>query len=915
MSTPENWIANGPSPTPVSASTTDLYFNSSTVTTLSQNLANPLLLNRMVFGTTASAFTFQGNGLQFAANGTITNNSRATQTLYTTVQLSGNLNIAITGDLVMASPLISSSVGNQIRKTGSGTLTLIGGNRTYGGALVLQAGGLKLDQPDVMGAGTVILATGTRLSFASGLDRATLGGLSSTGEVILGGTTLTVDSVFNHNFAGTISGSGGFRKTGTAVQTLGGANTFSGPTRIDGGQLLLAHADALKTSVVSVDVNNGLSLGTLGAASIAGLAGSGNLELGTATLTVDAAGTTLYSGQLGGTGTLRKAGAGKLTLSGSQSGFTGLLDVAGGELVLDGTNTLAQVNVAEGTVLRTAGAGTNPVSIGSLRGTGQVVLDRGLALVGATGEIFSGTFQGASDVQLLKGLLTLTGARTEFQNRFEVGGTLNLGHADAVGSARLQLLDGGKLTTVPALADLRLTSLGGAAGSFADLGTTHLTLTVDPQRAATFAGNLRTSGNLTVAGSGTQRFAGGTTVGGTVRARGDVHLTIDGDAAAMAYTAQDRARLTIGARQLNFAPVTASTAATVVYTSPDLVGGTLGGRGTHDVAAVRRFTGTSFASGVTINPADGAALVAVNNMGTVNVLAGRSVDFNLGSNQLGTLDVAGTAQLSGWSSVGGRLAVRTGGNVVVSDGDLALGAGSTLTLGSKAQPGGTLTLSDTDATLQLMGGSLLVNNGVLNGALAVHYGALAKGAGTFNGSVTVNDGGRFSPGNSPGTVTTGDATWGEGGSYLLELASASGIAGTGWDLWNVNGRLDVASGTTANSVFTVRLATLDANDNAALLSDFDAGQDYSWTVLRTTDGIFGFDASHVVLDSAGFANPLNGGSFALVQRGNDLVLNFNTLAAPVPEPGTWAMLVAGIGVLGVAARRRNAAALTVGQGA
>jgi len=73
--------------------------------------------------------------------------------------------------------------------------------------------------------------------------------------------------------------------------------------------------------------------------------------------------------------------------------------------------------------------------------------------------------------------------------------------------------------------------------------------------------------------------------------------------------------------------------------------------------------------------------------------------------------------------------------------------------------------------------ALLVNNGHISiGATNVNFGSLAKGSGVY-GAVNVTDGGRFSPGNSPGSVTTGSTTWNSGGSYVVEIADA--LAGGG----------------------------------------------------------------------------------------------------------------------------------------
>jgi autotransporter-associated beta strand protein len=903
-----NWVGGA---APAGGATTDLNFGTSTVTTLNNNLINPpTALHNIDFTAAASSYTLGGNELRFASGAIVNNrNGNATQTFNMPVSVTSNLEFRTAGNIVLNGVLSSTVIPTSLTKSGANTLTLNAAN-TFNGTVNVTAGSLVVGNANALASAALDVATTGSVSFA-GLGVANLANLAGSGLINLGASDLNLSmaGAAINTFNGTLSGTGGLTKTGAGGLVLGGLNLHTGLTDIRSGQLVLQQADSLKYSAVKVGVNNALSLGGLTNATLGGLAGPGSLDIGATNLTVDvaAAATHLYSGILSGSGNFVKAGPGTQKISGVFSDllrFSGLLDIREGELVLGNEGSLLQVAVGAGSLLTTAGTAT--LTIGSLRGAGQVAVSHNLQLWNGNGQTFAGDFTGQGNVTLHAGDFSVTGASPLFQGDFNVGGALKLGHADALVAAQLVLLAAGKVTVEPGLADVRLSSFYGQVGSFADLGAANLLLTVLPGRGTITDGSLITTGDLTVAGSDEQRFSGSTLVGGTVRVRDQARLIIAGDAQATGYAAQDQATLTISSRNLGFATATATAGATVVYTSTSLVGGTLGGSGTHNVAAVGRYTGTTFASGVTINAAQGATLAAVTNLGTVNVLAGRTVAFNLGSNQLGTVNVAGTAQMSGWASVGGRVAISPGGSLVASGGDLAIGAGSTVTLGGKTQPGGTLTLSDAGATLQL-GSSLLVNNGTLNGKLAVNYGSLAKGAGTFNGAVSVNDGGKFSPGNSPGAATTGDATWGLGGGYLVELASASGSAGTAWDLWNVNGALSVTAGSTANSVFTISLATLDANDGAALLAGFNPAQNYNWTIVHTTGGISGFDTQRVALNTSGFQGGSGGGQFALVQQGNDLVLNFT--AAAVPEPATglmWGLGLAGLLAAGRSAQRRRA---------
>ncbi|MDQ6656275.1 MAG: PEP-CTERM sorting domain-containing protein, partial [Verrucomicrobiota bacterium] len=63
----------------------------------------------------------------------------------------------------------------------------------------------------------------------------------------------------------------------------------------------------------------------------------------------------------------------------------------------------------------------------------------------------------------------------------------------------------------------------------------------------------------------------------------------------------------------------------------------------------------------------------------------------------------------------------------------------------------------------------------------------------------------------------------------------------------------------------------------------------------------GFAPGQFTVDTAGFGNLLGGGQFSVVQNGNDLQLVF----APIPEPGTWAMLLTGTALLTASMRRRR----------
>jgi fibronectin-binding autotransporter adhesin len=191
----------------------------------------------------------------------------------------------------------------------------------------------------------VTLAGGATLDLAGG--RQVIGALSSSDPatvVALGSGTLAVGNGASdtYTFAGTITGTGGnLATTGSGTLVLGGSNTFNGVTTLGGGTLALANSLALQNSTLSVPPAGfgTLSFGTLTAATVAGLQGSGSIALqntaaGPVTLTVgnhDASST--FAGSLTGSGGLTKIGTGTLVLTSLQT-YGGATTVNGGKLLL-----------------------------------------------------------------------------------------------------------------------------------------------------------------------------------------------------------------------------------------------------------------------------------------------------------------------------------------------------------------------------------------------------------------------------------------------------------------------------------------------------------------------------------------------------------------------------------------------------
>ena len=162
-----------------------------------------------------------------------------------------------------------------------------------------------------------------------------------------GGVALTVGTNNgNSTWDGEINGPGTLNKVGTGRFTLTGKNYLTGTTKIDGGTIIIDHARALHNSTVSINVNDGLDVTNIVNPKIGALAGTGNLNLGSRSLTVGLGisnRTTTYSGIISGTGKLTKDGTSVLTLTGANT-YTGRTTIDGGTLLANNSTGSATGN-------------------------------------------------------------------------------------------------------------------------------------------------------------------------------------------------------------------------------------------------------------------------------------------------------------------------------------------------------------------------------------------------------------------------------------------------------------------------------------------------------------------------------------------------------------------------------------------
>ncbi|HVE14580.1 MAG TPA: autotransporter domain-containing protein [Elusimicrobiota bacterium] len=247
-------------------------------------------------------------------------------------------------------------------KDGAGTVALTAGNSF--GALTINAGTLSVLSDAAMGAGGVTFNGGTLQTAAA---------LTSNRAVTLnaGGGTIDTNG-FDSTFEGVFSGAGGLTKTGAGTLFLTVANSYTGPTTVNGGVLNVG-ADAALGDSASTLVLNG---GTLQAGKSFSSARAITLSAGGGTFDTNAYNMTL-SGVLGGAGGLTKTGLGTLSLSGANA-YAGATAISAGTLQLGANGALpaaTALSVASGatfdmsghtqTVQSFSGAGTTLLTLGS----------------------------------------------------------------------------------------------------------------------------------------------------------------------------------------------------------------------------------------------------------------------------------------------------------------------------------------------------------------------------------------------------------------------------------------------------------------------------------------------------------------------------------------------------------------------
>ncbi|NBX65852.1 MAG: hypothetical protein EBQ96_02535 [Proteobacteria bacterium] len=800
-------------------------------------------------GNTSGALTLNSGTLQYDTGFTSTRNMSLG---------AGNGTVNTNGNNATISGVVSGA--GALTKTGAGTLTVSGTN-TYAGGTTVTGGTLNVSADNNLGAAstgltldgatlqygtgftsnrTVTLGAGNGIIDTNGQSATISGVLLGSGSLTkIGAGTLTLTSANAHtggtivsagtlqgnaislvgnitnnatvdfnqtsigSYGGVISGTGAVTKQGAGTLTLLGANTYSGGTTINAGNIT-----GTATSIQ----------------------GDVNIVNAPSNLTIDGAGT--YTGTLSGAGSFTKTSAGTLVVSGANThtggtfitggainisaadnlgGVGNVVTIDGASIILGGggfteahnitigagdatinTNgnnaTFSGVISGIGETLTKTGAGTltltgtntysggTTVSAGILRGdtaslqgniTNNATVNFSQVGLGTYSGIMSGTGNVTSTntgITTLSGVSTYTGGTT-----VSGGGALAINAESGLGAASGALtLNNGGLIYNSALSTTRATTLAGA-GTFNTNGND-----------VTMSGVISGAGSLTKAGAGnltvtgTNTYSGGTTVtagtltGTTTSLQGnitnDATVVFDqGTAGTYAGSMSGSGTLTkLGAGNVTLSGGNSYSGGTTV------TAGTLTGTTSSLQGAI-----TNNATVVFDQNSAGTYAGAMSGTGTMTKLGTGNLTLS-GANTYsgGTVITAGTltgtiATIQGNITNNAALVFDQGGvgshaGVISGTGSLTkLGVGNVILLGNNTYSGGTTVTAGTltGSTDNIQGN--VVNNAtvVLNQGTTGTYAGNMSGSGTLTklgtGNITLSGTNTYSGGT---TVTAGTLT-------------------------------------------------------------------------------------------------------------------------------------------------------------
>jgi len=630
--------------------------------------------------------------------------------------------------------------------TGGGTLSLGNTANSYtGGTVVAGNSTIQIDADAVLGSGGVTLGD----SVSKGTLRFTSGSVITTNRSMtlgLGGGVMDTAGTANITIAASISGGGSLTKVGTGTLTFGAVNTYTGITDVEQGTLRTSIANAFNTQgLVNVASGATLDLNNFNQ-TVGGLTGTGNITLGSGTLSAGASGaSSAFGGIISGAGGFVKNGAGTLVLTGANT-YAGGTSVNAGTLI--GTTTSLQGNIANNALV-VFSQNTNGTFGGQMTGTGSLAyvgagtlsLNAGNTYSGGTSVLAGGTISIGADSALgsANGGVTLGDSATSGALSFRIGSSFSSNRSFVFGA-------GGAILDTAGNSSITLNGALSGAGGLTKIGTGTLTLGGSSSYAGStsiLAGSLRTAASNVLDAKAALTLANGTS------------LDLSGFSQTVASLA--------GSGSLALGGGTLTTGADGTSTSfSGAISGSGGlvklGAGTFSLQGANTYTGGTTVSGGTLlgNTTSMQGDILNNSVvvfdqnpnGTYSgSMSGTGALAKLGA---GVLTLSGNNTYSGGTIIGGGSVIGTaaslqgtivnnasltfGGNADAAFHGLLAGTGGLIKTGT-----GTLTLNGTNPTT----GTFTVNQGTLavsglfGGSVNVGAGATLKANGFIAGPINL----------------------------------------------------------------------------------------------------------------------------------------------------------------------------------
>ncbi|HET6523561.1 autotransporter-associated beta strand repeat-containing protein [Sphingopyxis sp.] len=720
--------------------------------------------------------------------------------------LLGSATLTIGGANGTYSGTISGSGG--IIKDNSSSQTFVGCNNNYTGSTTIQ--GSSTLTVDCLANGGFASGIGASGSASSNLVFIN-GGLNYTGANVstnrgftiqgFTGATIGVENAATTlTFSGQVTGANGLvRKEGAGTLVLSGSNVYGGGTVVAAGTLRAGSISAFGTGGMTVNAGTTLDLDGL-SNSVAGITGSGNITLGSATLTLTGGGGLTFSGAISGTGGLVKSGAGTQILSGCNSSYAGSTTINGGILSV---NCLAN-------------GGTNSAIGASGPAAGNLILDGGT--------------------------LQYTGGATSTDRRFTLGPSSS-SKIEASGTGALTMTNTNAIAfSSPGTA--QTIKLGGT-----NTGNNSLAAQIGNNAAGTTSFTKEDSGTWILTNQ-TSNYTGVTSIVGGVL--GVSKLSDGGSASSIGASASDASFLVIGSgttlRYTGAGDTTnrlftlaagstflesAGTGA-IAFTNTGAIG--FSGTGARNFALGGSNTGANIMGASIANGAGGVTTLAKSDSGTwyltgTNTYTGNT-NINAGTLYIGNGGTTGSvvsATINNFGALGFNRsdAVTYAGTITGTGSVLQAGTGTTTLTGTNNYTGGT-TISA--GTLQLGNGGTtgsIVGNVANSGTLAFNRSNAVTFGGTITGTGTIAQIGTgtttLTAANTAGATTISAGTLQVNGA--LETAT---VAMTGTSALTVNGTMGAAAGGASTFAGDAGASTININSGGTLRAagDLGAGGDF-----------------------------------------------------------------------------------------